>query len=66
MRDVDHEVAHALVLVDDVHVVDAGLIVVGAVLDVLDHRVAEVVAQTVEALLGRYGIEGGGYPTAKS
>ena len=66
LRDVNHEVAHALVLVDDVHVVDAGLIVVGAVLDVLNHRVAEVVAQTIEALLGHHGIEEGGYPTAKS
>ena len=66
LRDVDHEVAHALVLVDDVHIVDASLVVVGAVLDVLNHRVAEVVAQTVEALLGHHGIEEGGYPTAKS
>ena len=66
LRDVDHEVTHALVLVDDVHVVDAGLIVVGAVLDVLNHRVAEVVEQTVEVLLGHHGIEEGGYPTAKS
>ena len=66
LRDVDHEVAHAFVLVDDVHVVNAGLIVVGAILNVLDHRVAEVVAQTVEALLGHHGIEEGGYPTAKS
>ena len=44
LRDVDHEVAHALVLVDDVHVVDARLVVGVAVLDVLNHGVAEVVA----------------------
>lgn len=51
LRDVDHEVAHAFVLVDDVHIVDASLV---------------VVAQTVKALLGHHGIEEGGYPTAKS
>ena len=52
LRDVDHEVAHLFVGVDDVDEINACLIVVALAVDVFYHRISEVVSQCVETIFG--------------
>jgi hypothetical protein len=56
LRHVDHEVAHALVGVDDVDVVDAGGIALVAAVDGLNLGIAQIVAQAVEAVFDVVGV----------
>ena len=52
LGDVDDEVAHALQRVQYVYVVDACLVIIRVVLNVIYLGIAEVVAQVVDAVLG--------------
>ena len=51
LRDVDHEVAHLLQLAYNIHIVDAGLIVLSVALNALDFSIPEIVPEVVDAVL---------------
>ena len=49
LRDVNHIVAHSFQFIDDVHIINACLIILVTVLDVFNFSIAEDVSETVDS-----------------
>lgn len=52
LGNIDYEVSHLLQLADNVHIVDAGVVVLTVALEFLDLCLTEVVAEVIDAVLG--------------